>query len=88
MTTFDFSLPTRIVFGAGRAAECGTFIPAGPGPVVLVRGRSGHASGQIAASLRNSDVIEVICASEPILPELETQLAKLRPLHQVWRHQL
>lgn len=82
--SFDFSCPTRIIFGAGRHVELKTFLPTPLGRIAFVRGASGVASAPVLSLLRskNAIIVDIQCAQEPTVDTLR-QAITLLDGHQV-----
>ncbi|MEP4198676.1 MAG: iron-containing alcohol dehydrogenase [Aliishimia sp.] len=75
---FTISLKTEIVFGPGRVTDLLAHIPKGT-HVLLVRGASGVPSAPVAELLKDTDLTEVSCPTEPNATDLADLLADLRP---------
>lgn len=74
---FDISLPTRVIFGAGRLSSLPALLTFGA-HVLLVRGASGRASAALTEVLQPFGLTEVTCPGEPTAPELSDLLDDLR----------
>ncbi|WP_223421541.1 iron-containing alcohol dehydrogenase [Tateyamaria pelophila] len=76
MPHFSFSCPTRVHFGAGTCGKLASLLPADAKRVILVRGRSGHASAPVLMLLETAglDVTQLSCDGEPTVASIDAAL--------------
>ena len=79
MSSFSFSCPTQVLFGAGTCEKLAGLLPKDAERVVLVRGRSGGASSPVRALLHAAglDVTELNCDGEPTVTSIDAALDML-----------
>lgn len=86
LSSFQFALPGRVIFGRNEARQAPALIRAFGGRGVLVHGADPARAEWLIRALREAraDVLTVACTAEPTLPMLEAALDELRGSGAEW----